>query len=154
MRARVTSGTVLLVAFVLIAGCVSVVRAQPVETAVPEDARIQQLVDLHVLLGAPDGDLQLERQANGGEFVVLLERVLKQPQLASQSLGTPSEGGEANGWIRAYAWTRRMWDRVLDVRTQVGHRAQSLDVRLVARRLPRRRADRPFVPAQTADEWQ
>jgi len=121
MRTRVTWGMVLLVAFALIGGCVSAVRAQPVETAVPEDARIQQLVDLHVLLGAPDGDLQLERQVNGGEFVVLLERVLDQPESTSQSLGTPSEGGEANGWIRAYAWTRRMWDRVLDVRTQIRH---------------------------------
>jgi hypothetical protein len=70
---------IVLLAFVLIGGCVSVVCAQPVETAVPEDARIQQLVDLHVLLGAPGGDLQLERQVNGGELVVLLERVLDQP---------------------------------------------------------------------------
>jgi hypothetical protein len=121
MRTSTRWGIVLPVAFVLIAGCVSVVCAQPVETAVPADARIQRLVDLHILLGAPDGDLQLERQVNGGEFVVLLERVLEQPESTPQSIGTPSEGGEANGWIRAYAWTRGMWDRVLDVRTQVRH---------------------------------
>jgi len=106
---------------VLVMACTSVVRAQPVETAVPADARIQRLQDLHILLGAPDGDLQLERQVNGGEFVVLLERVLQQPQLASQSLGTPTAGSEANGWIRAYAWTRGVWDRVLDVRNEVRH---------------------------------
>lgn len=121
MKTRVRSGMMLLAAFVLIVACTGVVRAQPVETAVPADARIQRLVDLHVLLGAPDGDLQLERQVNGGEFVVLLERVLEQPESTSQSLGTPSEGGEANGWIRAYAWTRRMWDRVLYVRGEIRH---------------------------------
>jgi hypothetical protein len=106
---------------VLVMACTGVTDAQPAETAVPADARIQRLVALHILLGAPDGDLQLERQVNGGEFVVLLERVLEQPESTPQSIGTPSEGGEANGWIRAYAWTRGMWDRVLDVRTQVRH---------------------------------
>jgi hypothetical protein len=112
---------VLLATFVVIVGCVSVVRAQPAESAVPADAHIQRLLDLHILLGAPDGDLQLDRQANGGEFVVLLERVLQQPELTSQQLGTPSAGGEANGWIRAYAWTRGVWDGVLDVRNQIRH---------------------------------
>jgi hypothetical protein len=117
----VRSGTVLLVALALIGGCVSAARAQPVETAIPEDARIQQLVDLRILLGAPDGDLQLDRQVNGGEFVVLLERVLEQPESTPQSIGTPTTGGESSGWIRAYAWTRGVWNRVLDVRTQVRH---------------------------------
>jgi hypothetical protein len=121
MRTRVRPGVALLVALTLIAGCVSVVRAQPVETAVSEDAHIQQLVDLHILLGAPDGDLELDRQVNGGEFVVLLERVLKQPESTPQSLGTSTAGGEANGWIRAYTWTRGVWERVLDVRTKIRH---------------------------------
>jgi hypothetical protein len=121
MRVCERWGMMLLVAFVLIVACTGVVRAQPVETAIPADARIQRLVDLHILLGAPDGDLQLERQVNGGEFVVLLERVLEQPESTPQSLGTPSEGGEANSWVRAYAWTRRVWDRVLDVRKELRH---------------------------------
>ncbi|MBA4365749.1 MAG: hypothetical protein C0398_07135 [Coprothermobacter sp.] len=120
-----------LAALVVIVACTGVVRAQPVETAIPADARIQRLLDLHILLGAPDGDLQLERQANGGEFVVLLERVLQQPESTSQSLGTPSEGGEANGWIRAYAWTRGVWDRVLYVRGKIRHVWFGLRYRLV-----------------------
>jgi hypothetical protein len=111
----------LLVAFVVIVGCTGGVRAQADETAVPADARIQRLLDLHILLGAPDGDLQLERQVTSGEFVVLLERVLQQPQLTSQRLGIPSAGDEANGWIRAYAWTRGVWDRVLDVGKEIRH---------------------------------
>jgi hypothetical protein len=121
MRTCARWGIILLAAFVVIVGCTGVVRAQPVETAVPGGARIQRLLDLHILLGAPDGDLQLDRQANGGEFVVLLERVLQQPELTSQRLGTTSTGDEATGWIRAYAWTRGVWDRVLDVRTKIGH---------------------------------
>jgi hypothetical protein len=121
MRTCVRWGAILLAALVVIMGCTGGVRAQPVETVVPADARIQRLRDLHILLGAPDGDLQLERQVNGGEFVVLLERVLQRPQLASQRLGTLSTGGEASGWIRAYAWTRGAWDRVMDVRKEIGH---------------------------------
>jgi hypothetical protein len=121
MRTRVRWGVTLLAALALFAGCVSVARAQPVETAASADARIRQLVDLHILLGAPDGDLQLDRQVNGGELVVLLERVLDQPESTPQSIGTPTTGGEANGWIRAYAWTRGVWNRVLYVRTQVRH---------------------------------
>jgi hypothetical protein len=121
MRACVRWGVILLAALVVVMGCTGGVRAQPAETTVPADARIQRLLDLHILLGAPDGDLQLERQVNGGEFVVLLERVLQQPELVSQHLETPFAGDEANGWIRAYAWTRGVWDRVLDVRTKIGH---------------------------------
>jgi hypothetical protein len=112
---------ILLAALVAVVGWTGVVRAQPVATVVPADARLQRLLDLHILLGAPDGDLQLERQVTSGEFVVLLERVLQQPKLTSQRLETPSTGGEANGWIRAYAWTRGAWDRVLDVRKEIGH---------------------------------
>ena len=121
MRTSTRWRIVLLVTLVVVVYCTGGVRAQPVATATAEDARIQQLVDLHILLGAPGGDLQLDRQVNGGEFVVLLERVLEQPESTPQSIGTPSEGGEPNGWIRSYAWTRRMWDRVLDVRTQIRH---------------------------------
>lgn len=121
MKSCARWGIALLAAFVVTLGCTGGVRAQPAETAVPVDARIQRLQDLHILLGAPDGDLQLERQANGGEFVVLLERVLRHPQLASQRLGTPSSGEEANGWIRAYAWTTGVWNRVLEVRNQIRH---------------------------------
>lgn len=121
MRTRARWGVMLLAAFVVIVGCTGVVRARLVETAVPADARIQRLLDLHVLLGTPDGDLHLDRQVTSGEFVVFLERVLQQPQLTLQRLGTPSTGDEANGWIRAYAWTRGAWDRVLDVRKEIGH---------------------------------
>jgi len=37
----------------MIAGCVSVARAQPVEDAITVDAAVQQLVDLHILLAPP-----------------------------------------------------------------------------------------------------
>jgi len=121
MRTRERWAMVLLAAFVVIVSCTGGVRAQVAETAVPVDAGIQRLLDLHILLGAPDGDLQLDRQANGGEFVVLLERVLQQPELTSPQLGIPSTGDETTGWIRAYAWTKGVWNRVLDVRTKIGH---------------------------------
>ena len=121
MRTCARWGVILLAALVVIMGCTGGVRAQPADTAVPADARIHRLLDLHILLGVPDGDLQLERQVTNGEFVVLLERVLQQPQLASESLVTPSTGGEANGWIRAYAWTRNAWNHVLDVRKGIRH---------------------------------
>jgi hypothetical protein len=111
----------LLVVVVMSVGCTGGVRAQPTETVAPMDARIQSLLDAHVLVGTPDGDLHLDRQVTGGEFVVLLERVLQQPQLTSQSLGTPSAGDEATGWIRAYVWTRDAWARVLDVRKEIRH---------------------------------
>jgi len=104
-----------LVALVCVVG---VTRAQ---TVAPGDARIQQLIDLHILKGAPDGDLQLDRQINGGELVVLLERVLQQPRVVSTTLGTPSAGTEGQGWIRTYAWVRATWNRVLDARRQIGH---------------------------------
>lgn len=121
MRTCTRWGMILLVALVVIVGCTGVVRAQPTAAAVPADARIQRLLDLHILLGAPDGDLQLERQVTDGEFVVLLERVLRQPQSAAQLLETPSEGNEAKYWIRGYAWTRRTWDRVQEVYKEIRH---------------------------------
>jgi hypothetical protein len=111
---------VLLAAVVLIVGCTGGVHAQTAETTAPVDARIQTLVDLHILTGNAGG-LQLDRQVSGGEFVVLVERVLQQPQLASQSLATSSSGNEAVGWIRAYAWLRNTWTRVLDVRREIRH---------------------------------
>lgn len=100
------------------------------QPAVPMDARIQRLVDLHILRGAPDGDLQLDRTINGGELVVLLERVLQQPRTVSPQLVTPPAGSESQGWIRAYAWMRSTWDSVLRARTQVRHVWFDLKVRL------------------------
>lgn len=122
MRTCVKRGIVVLVVvfFVVILGCTARVLAQP-GPAAPLDARIQQLMDLHILLGAPDGDLQLDRQVNGGEFVVLLERALQLPATAPQHLGTADTSGESSGWVRAYAWTRSVWNRVLNVRTQIRH---------------------------------
>jgi len=120
MRACVRCGIVLLAAFIVV-GCTGGVRAQAAESALPSDARIQRLLDLHIVLGTPDGDLHLDRQVTNGEFVVLLERVLQQPQLTLERFGSPSAGDETNGWIRAYAWTRGVWNRVLDVRKEIGH---------------------------------
>jgi hypothetical protein len=111
----------LLVAFVLIVGCTGGVRVQAAGAVAPVDARVQTLLDLHLILGTPDGELHLDRQVTNGEFVVLLERVLQQPQLTLQRLGTPSTGDEANSWIRAYAWTKGAWSRVLDVRKEIRH---------------------------------
>ncbi|HEY5001151.1 MAG TPA: hypothetical protein VII15_04870 [Candidatus Cryosericum sp.] len=121
MRACARWRVTLLAALVVVVGCTGVLRTQAVETVVPADARIQRLLDLHILLGVPDDGLQLERQVTNGEFVVLLERVLQQPELTSQRLETPSAGDEANGWIRAYAWTRGAWDHVMYVRKEIGH---------------------------------
>jgi hypothetical protein len=112
---------VLLAAVVLIVGCTGGAHAQAVEKAAPMDARIQRLLDLHILTGSADGDLHLDGRVSGGEFVVLVERVLQQPELASQSLATSSTGDEVVGWIRAYAWMRNTWTRVLDVRKEIGH---------------------------------
>ena len=53
MRTSTRRGIVLLVALAMIAGCVSVARAQPVEDAITVDAAVQQLVDLHILLAPP-----------------------------------------------------------------------------------------------------
>lgn len=121
MRTCARCGIVLLIAFVFIVGCPGGVRAQPTETIAPMDARIQSLLDLHILTGSADGDLHLNRQVTGGEFVVLLERVLQQPQLTLQRLDIPSTGNEANGWMRAYVWTTGAWNHVLDVRKQIRH---------------------------------
>src|SRR5450756_477029 len=119
MRACARCGIVLLVAFVLFVGYTGGVRVLAAQKVLPADARIQRLLDLHLVLGTPDGELHLDRQVTNGEFVVLLERVLQQPQLTLQRLGTLSAGDEANSWIRAYAWTRGAWDRVLHVRREI-----------------------------------
>jgi len=121
MRACARCGIVLLVAFVLFVGCTGGVRVLAAQKVLPADARIQRLLDLHIVLGTPDGDLHLDRQVTNGEFVVLLERVLQQPQLTLERLGSPSIGDETNNWIRAYAWTRGAWSRVLDLRKEIGH---------------------------------
>jgi len=119
MRTCARCGIVLLIAFVLIVGCTGGVRVQAAENALPSDARIQRLLDLHLVLGTPDGELHLDRQVTNGEFVVLLERVLHQPQLTLQRLWTPSASDEAVAWTRTYAWTRGAWDRVLHVRREI-----------------------------------
>ena len=121
MRTRLRWGAVLLAGLLVTVVCAGGVHAQPVETGVPGDARIQRLIDLHILIGAPNGDLELKRQVTRGEFVVLLERVLQQPETAAQVLETPTPGSEPNYWIRGYAWTRRTWDRVQEVRKEIGH---------------------------------
>lgn len=95
----------------------------------PEDARIQQLVDLHILRGAPDGDLQLDRQIQGGELVVLLERVLEQPRLVLPALGAPAPGTEGQGWLRTYAWLQSTCSRVLQARRRIGHAWFDLKIR-------------------------
>lgn len=121
MRTCLRWGAALLVGLLVIAASAGVLHAQPVAAGVPGDARIQKLIDLRILMGAPGGDLQLERQVTSGEFVVLLERVLAQPETAAQVLETPTPGSEPNYWIRGYAWTRRTWDRVQEVRKKIGH---------------------------------
>lgn len=121
MRAGARWAVMPLVALVMAASFIGGVRAQPAETTVPGDARIQRLLSLHVLLGTPDGNLQLERQVNGGEFVVMLERVLQQPAVALQRFQIPSMGSEATSWTRTYAWVRGVWNRVLAVRGKVRH---------------------------------
>ncbi|MCE5193828.1 MAG: hypothetical protein ABFD13_01890 [Candidatus Cryosericum sp.] len=118
MATRARSLATLVVVVAILLSSAGVGRAQ---TTASGDARIQQLVDLHILKGAPDGDLQLDRQINGGELVVLLERVLQQPRVVSPTLGTPSVGTESQGWIQAYAWVRAMSSRLLDARRQIGH---------------------------------
>lgn len=121
MRACARCGIVLFVAFVLFVGCTGGVRVLAAQKVLPADARIQRLLDLHLVLGTPGGELHLDRQVTNGEFVVLLERVLQRPQLTLQRFGTISTGDEAKGWIRVYAWTRGAWDHVLDVRKEIGH---------------------------------
>src|SRR5450756_391057 len=110
MRTCARCGIVLLIAFVLIVGCTGGVRVQAAENALPSDARIKRLLDLHLVLGTPDGDLHPTRQVINGEFVVLLDRVLHQPQPTKQRLGTPSARDEAVAWTRRYAWMRGAWD--------------------------------------------
>lgn len=122
MRTCLRYGMALLVALIMVVSCAGRACAQPsTAAAVPGDARIQELIDLHILMGAPDGDLQLDRQVSNGEFVVMLERVLQQPETAAQVLETPAPGSEPNYWIRGYAWTRRTWDRVQEVRKEIVH---------------------------------
>src|SRR5450756_2574711 len=95
MRACARCGIVLLVAFVLFVGYTGGVRVLAAQKVLPADARIQRLLDLHL--------------------------VLQQPQLTLERLGSPSAGSETNNWIRAYAWTRGAWSRVLDLRKEIGH---------------------------------
>lgn len=82
----------------------SAVRAQPVTDL--QDGRIRELVDAGVLRGAPGGDLELDRAIQGGEFVTLIDRVLKMPPASRQHLATGTETGDSEGWIRTYVYWR------------------------------------------------
>lgn len=82
----------------------SVAKAQPVADL--QDDRIRELVDAGVLRGAPGGDLELDRAIQGGEFVTLIDRVLKMPPAARQHLATGTETGDSEGWVRAYVYWR------------------------------------------------
>src|SRR5659263_459948 len=103
MRTCARCGIVLLVAFVLVVGCTGGVHIQAAETIAPVDARVQTLLDLHLVLGTPDGELHLDRQVTNGEFVVLLERVLQHPQLTLQRLAAPPQAMRRTA---GYAHTR------------------------------------------------
>ncbi len=119
MRRHLRWGIVL-VALVLALNCAGSAVAQPTE-ATPLDEWVQGLVDQRILLGAPDGDLQLDRSIQKGEFVTMIERVLRLPRSGEQHLGAPSSNGESDAWAKGYAWSRRVWDRVLAVQMQVRH---------------------------------
>lgn len=110
-----------LVAALVAAAAVPAVEAQPAAVAGALDGRIQQLVDLRILRGAPDGDLQLDRVANGGEYVVMLERVLAQPKVAGQQLRAPEPGTESSRWLRFYAWSTSAWARLRGVGRSIRH---------------------------------
>jgi len=110
-----------LVAALVAVAVVPVVEAQPASVAGALDGRIQKLVDLHILRGAPDGDLELDRVCQGGEYVVMLERVLAQPKVAGQELHAPETGTESTRWLRFYAWSRSAWARLQGVGRSVRH---------------------------------
>ena len=132
--------TGVVVVLVLLAMTPGFVRAQPAATA-PLDGRIQELVNAGVLLGTPSGDFQLDRVVQGGEFVTMIERVLRTPALSSQRLGTETTGTQSDKWIRVYAWSRTVWQRVLTVRAKVRELWFSLRYR--------RAADQPWGLART-----
>jgi hypothetical protein len=110
--------TVVLVLLVLVMDSAGVVRAQP-SSMVPLDGRIQELSHDGVLVGTPGGDLQLDRNVQGGEFITLVERVLRTPASSAQSLSTETVDTGSTKWVRAYAWSRTQWDRALTVWTHV-----------------------------------
>ena len=110
----------LLVALLVAANCAGSAAAR-LTAAAPLDEWVQGLVDRDVLLGAPDGDLQLDRRIQKGEFVTMIERVLRLPLSGEQHLTAPSTNGESGIWARRYAWSRRLWDHVLAARMQVQH---------------------------------
>jgi hypothetical protein len=105
---------VVLVLLVIVMDSNGGVRAQPGSMA-PLDGRIQELVDDGVLVGTPGGDLQLDRNVQGGEFIILVERVLRTPASSAQRLSTETVDTESAKWVRAYAWSRTVWDRALTV---------------------------------------
>jgi hypothetical protein len=119
MKRRLRWGAVVVVLVLALNGA-GFAWAQPSEAA-PLDEWVQGLVDQRILLGAPDGDLQLDRRIQKGEFVTMVERVLRLPVSGEQHLDAPSSNGESDSWARGYAWSRRVWDRVLTVQMQVRH---------------------------------
>ena len=94
--------------------CTGATDAQP-GSGTAADVRIQELVDRHVLLGAPKGDLQLERNIQKGEFIMLVERVLRLPASPAQSMTPSSDDTGQDRWVRFYAWSRSVWSRCLVV---------------------------------------
>jgi len=121
MRVNVGGRRRLVSVAVVVALLVSMPRlavAQPAATA-PLDGRIQELVDAGVLLGTPGGDLQLDRVIQSGEFITMIERVLRTPASSGQRLGTGASGTQSDKWIRAYAWSRMVWQRALQAWARV-----------------------------------
>jgi hypothetical protein len=119
MKRRLRWGAVVVVLVIALNGA-GFAWAQPSEAA-PLDEWVQGLVDQRILLGAPDGDLQLDRRIQKGEFLTMIERVLRLPLSAEQHLDAAPSDDEPDNWARGYAWSRRVWDRVLAVQMQVRH---------------------------------
>jgi hypothetical protein len=109
---------VMLVLLIVLADISGFVHAQPLVT-VPLDGRIQELVSGGVLMGAPSGDLQLERTIQGGEFITMIERVLRMPASSAQRFSTGTAGTQSDRWVRVYAWSRTVWNRALAIGTSI-----------------------------------
>lgn len=124
----------------LLVGMPGFAVAQPA-VAAPLDGRIQELVDAGILRGAPGGDLELDRTVQKGEFVILVERVLQLPASSVQRLGESDANAKPDPWIRFYAWSRTVWQRILALRMQFQH--VWFDLRY------RNAADRPWGLAQS-----
>ncbi len=113
MRAGGRRGIVTVLVLLLLASeGAGIAQAQPVAAA-PLDGRVQELVDEHILMGDPGGDLQLDRRIRGGEFITLVERVLHMPASSVQHLTAGTTGTGSDAWIRIYAWSRTVWGHAL-----------------------------------------